>query len=420
MNIYSNYPVKYSLEITMLYLALLFAFIFAIVAIYEYLNIKWMEEHLGGTRSLWSSTIFWVYVMMIVIAVLAFLNAVAGVLKLKVTFLIFGFLALVALFVTLVLAGMLLHDFREQTEAPSYQFGKEILDRTHSQWAADTYCPQKYVSNGGCEKSDFRTQWEGSNGLKPLNSDCFLRAARWYHYRYFRFCYFVMLCLIFLFMAAAANFFLTDENHKLVLNPVVFAVIGLMLLFAIAMGCWFIWGYDHTDNFKYDSYHDNKNANFRPVPEALQTQQFVRDNCADFGDMGLWNLETDGYYRVAVLGQGFSFGSLSGVNEGSAESRKFFFNDENSENDYKLLYGKKSQVQNALNQMDVCLTHMSGRNRIYLRAEKLNDASVIDSNGLKSSENPGSLNLSPSGSNFNGAWGYKYDLTCSPLCEQLY
>ena len=32
-NIYSNYPVKYSLEVTMLYLALLFAFIFAIVAI---------------------------------------------------------------------------------------------------------------------------------------------------------------------------------------------------------------------------------------------------------------------------------------------------------------------------------------------------------------------------------------------------
>ena len=378
-----------------------------------------MESQLGGKRELWGSIVFWVYVMMIIVAVITFVNAVCGILKMKIFLFIFAFLCLLTLFVTLVLAGLLLHDFRESTEKNNYSFGRDILDRTHEDWARDNYCESKYASSG-CQKTDYKRKWEGNGAMTALNPNCFSKAQRWYYFKYFRFSYFVMLALVFLFMAALANILLTDESHELTISPIVFGVIGLMLLIGLIFACFFIWTFNHSDEHLYDSFHDNKESAFRPVPESLGETQFTRDNCGDFGDMGLWRLKDDGYYRVSILGQGLKFGPVTGANEGAAESRKLFFQDENSNNDYKFVFGTRDQVMEALNKMDVCVKGMNQANKIYLSATKVANASALNSDGMLQGEVLPQMTLSPNGSQFNQHFPYQYELSCKSVCNQLY
>ena len=198
-------------------------------------------------------------------------------------------------------------------------------------------------------------------------------------------------------MAIAANFFLTNDERYEDLNPIVYGVIGIMILFGLIMACFFIWGYGHNDTYHHDSFVDNKDSKFKPVPKSLEQDIYLQKNCADFRDMNLWTIKNDGYYRVALLGQGIQFGSIEGANVGAPESRQTFFQDQNSNNDYVLVHGTRNQVQNALNSMNVCIEGVANKNKFYIRAEKLGSSKDVGSNGLKPGEPVPQFNLTDNG-----------------------
>ena len=109
MNIFANYPMTSSLNVLFLYLALFLAFLFAFIAVLYFLRIRKNARRLSldwnKDKFLYNGYFKTLVILACIAILLAFLNAICGVLKNKLILLLFGFVLLVWVVVALLMFG---------------------------------------------------------------------------------------------------------------------------------------------------------------------------------------------------------------------------------------------------------------------------------------------------------------------------
>lgn len=405
--------------------------------------------------------------LLILIAVgvgLLFLNAILNLLKKRIGHFILGILLIFFLFVFVSILGLVLRDLRQRQFKNTNDNSKcaTILDSLH-QDDIKAGCASKYIT-GTCSKEFIASRWESDGSAAFLNPACCLGVNSWLLWPlYISGC----LCLLMvgaILVAIAFNLYLSDPSEyldfadkKFGLFELVFLVLIILLL--IAFGFYFGFRKNkpgpRENKFnpevvrskylqKITGYTDNE---FDPVDlERVYKGKVPVNAFSSTGGSSEVDIGTDADARATMRTKnsvltlatdpalcpqdvpcGFRIGILA-VNGrlinapkdsrivGSSEARPLFFDDSNINNDFILLFGSASALNQAIAQIGITPNDISKDSRLVFKSEQLN-LNSLDSLGLKNGEKTSPIVLSANSNSFNDyttyiVKGYQNDLTC--------
>jgi hypothetical protein len=425
MSLYANHPSKFGLNLSLLYLSLFIAFVFALASIGGYLKINSLNIESNGPE--YDKHIVALLVLAITSSVLLLLNAIFGLFKTKRVLLIFGFFLLILAFTGVFVIGNFARGFRKVNEGSTFDLGRSVISQLHKN-SIGGICNNKYAqSNVGCRKEDSSVSWEDNNGqVLPLNVACYYPAANWYSMRQIQFIIFLLFTVFFAFLAATADFALAKDSTSSdnETRPLLFllSIVGLMLAFLLAFVIALIFfRYSFEASTMSNSQVELSRFSFRPVVGVIAEAPLTPDGCSTLGEMDLFHLSLDGYYRIALLGQGLRFENSNTIKSGNQNNRPIFFDDFNSKNPYLFTFGDRNTIENSLNNLVICFSNPSANKRLFLYVELLENKSSIDAQGLKPGEKLVSSNLFvENGKNLSETLPYIPLLACNSICKTSY
>ncbi len=109
--------------------------------------------------------------------------------------------------------------------------------------------------------------------------------------------------------------------------------------------------------------------------------------------------------RIAILAVNGKLDTIPSSLRGTKESRKIFYDDLNSKDDFALIYGTEKELNDYLKTLKVTPKDIKKETIITFQGEQL-DLSTLNNDGLKNSENTSSFTLSSNGKVFNDYASY--------------
>lgn len=396
-----------------------------------------------SARSIDKTNLVMLAILFVLGIIILLANLVINLLKRKGLYFLFGFLLVFFLVVFIVFLGLALRNLR-QKQFSSLNNNANCAQSLHSihENSVSEFCSSgKYLAAGKLCTKDYMVQrWENKKEVRFLNPGCCNSMTNYNSWPLY-----ILGCLGLLFLTAVmtaiiANFYLGDAQDYLSdfqksLGIIELAMLGLAVLALIAFAFWF--GFRPKDKVlqsndylpERDEYGNYNDDNFTPVDlkkvyggnvpqnvqinsapktaamtddphSLLQTQNQVvslkqKTNCTD--KCGA---------RAAVLATNAKLVKDDSLSiYGTNDSRHLFFADSNSNSDYAMIYGNEADVSSWLAGLQLQPIQMSKPSNLYVSMEEFSDISVLNQDGLKSTESKQTPTLTSGGAVFNGA-GY--------------
>ena len=393
-----------------------------------------------SARSIDKTNLIMLAILFVLGILILLANLVINLLKRKGLYFLFGFLLVFFLVVFIVFLGLSLRNLRQK------QFGSmenhnncpQSLHSIHENSVASFCKAGKYLPSGKlCTKNFMVQRWENKNEVRFLNPGCcnaLVNHNSWPLY--------ILGCLGLLFVTAVmtaiiANFYLGDAQDYLSdfqksLGIIELAMLGLAVLALIAFAFWF--GFRPKDKTlqsndylpERDTYGNYNDDNFTPVdlkkvyggnvPANVQTNSAPRT--ASMTNDPYSTLKTQNQVvtlvqksnctdkcgaRAAVLATNAKIMKDDSLSiYGTTDSRHLFYNDTNSYSDYAMVFGSEADVSSWLAGLELQPIQMSKPSHLYVHVEEFSDISVLNQDGLRSTETKQKTTLSSSGNVFNG------------------
>ena len=413
---------RYNLNVTLFLVAALGVFAFGFGVVVHHQDIKWWSNlyHNQDNYAPYKVILFFLFIFACVAIVMAFLNVLLSYTRNSFFYFFFLFAVLLLCIIVAILVAEYGRSLQDNISADMWKNGRSVLYETHQEDAKKFCDSTKYLNlNKACSNGDVVKKWETSHyELASLNQNCYGEASRFMYWKYFIMFLLGMFLVVFLVLLTLTNLFLLRDPETQKPNVFYLVVVGLMALAAIGLGIYLGLGYKPSDRKTYLTSNMDIEMKFKTVDPELSrpTETTVNKLCSKMSEMKGFSLngnETD-YGRLAILVQNGTINNHRAFDLGPNQ-RLAFFNDLNSNNNFYLMKGTKKQLNEALGNSEFCSDENTNASDAYFKWEVVPE-NALNSNALKSTENPNMPALTENGTSYDGSGSSKNIRSCDSNC----